>query len=1277
MGLYALIWFKRFCVALTLLIGISASANVLIITSQPASVTMTPTNIILPTITGTAQVGQTLTAHSLLTDWANNPTSLAYQWGEPANVFNSSLPTAGGTFNGCQVRVIIPPANLTNPGMINGTIKVAFSVGTGTAAGSLTGAYVGELGPGGGVSFDSNQVRLTFSGANTVTGLNGPSIFVSDRMNFALDPTKSLMVSAVWGGTQVNSNVDRASTNNSTWNSCTDLDASVTMPPTYPGSWSQQTNTDHFVSSIDFAPASIPGAAASTYVPVAEDVGEFITVSVTASNIAGASAPAISASTVAIIDLPPTINTAASIPGTPQVGVPITAVDATWNHTVTSTAYQWTSGINAIPGATSLTYTPVTADIGNKLTITVTATNSGGTSAPSTSGQSATVIGPSGNPPVNINPPTISGLSPPQVNSTLTAHTLASDWTNGPTGFAYQWNSSPAVSLTTASLSAHNTSANPAYNQTNFNTPNPAGLNVANFTPATTNIGPGPTTMATDPTKQDRSLNPVTPGHVSHVNVHSLIPSPTHATDIWLMHSMTWWGTSNEPIHMGINMNTTAYVQAWVTDLISRGFNGIELSWNFSDPNAESILGKIKAYVDTLPAGTFYYVVNIDEGTITNAPDKVATLEAAIAHLKSTYFSDPAWLHVNGNPAVLMYGVRNSMNSVAGGGQAAMNTVKANQGGNMFWSDVDTNCTYINEAWEDAPYDWHDAWFGGVNGGDPYNLGAIGTFLSCVGAHPAKAGIGAMAGGYNETLARPNGAYLQQDSGKTIVQRAAYINTNIPSNIHIMHWATWNDYPEGTGSEPAYENDISVTASAAGTTLNWTPNLLTGTASETTVDHYEIYASPDGANSAFIGNVASGTHTFNLAPHGFTPGVSYTAVVYAVGKPNIRNHVSNAVTFVGPTGTYGPSNTYAPITADIGNTLTVSVVASNSAGASAPASSVKTSAVVGSSGACPFAGAGYPDGCGAAPSAAIQFPTLLSAAGYAVRPPWDVAGVDYAVGVPSNITPVSAATATVPTGCSRNAGTFQWTCTNATVDSIDFSPNGGWQLICNGGTLTVTNSNFGRGTNAQDMLVGTSSCTNLTGSYNKFDAHSITGGSDGNVFCNANTTSSSCTFTYNWFLNASLDFIDIGSLTAVVKYNLFTGPGGGTHSDWFQTGGGPGAVSHITWDFNTVNQTSGTGSQGVTFGTNINGNIGTSEARFNTTIGQTGANISYHYAVDPTQTTGAVQVSNNYADIRAGAFGSPRFALPGSSCLTCSGGGSSTFSNNINLVDGTMFSNNP
>jgi hypothetical protein len=138
----------------------------------------------------------------------------------------------------------------------------------------------------------------------------------------------------------------------------------------------------------------IGGATAATYVLVTADADHTLTVTVIATNSGGSSVPATSAPTASIIDLIPTINTPPSIQGTPQAGTPITLTDATWNNSVTSRAYQWkVGGTNATgQGAQQQTYTPVPGDVGSTLTVTVTATNSGGTSVPSTSAPSATVV---------------------------------------------------------------------------------------------------------------------------------------------------------------------------------------------------------------------------------------------------------------------------------------------------------------------------------------------------------------------------------------------------------------------------------------------------------------------------------------------------------------------------------------------------------------------------------------------------------------------------------------------------------------------------------------------------------------------------------------------------------------------------------------------------------------------------------------------------------------------------------------------------------------------
>ncbi|MGH2854342.1 MAG: virginiamycin B lyase family protein, partial [Solirubrobacteraceae bacterium] len=71
-------------------------------------------------------------------------------------------------------------------------------------------------------------------------------------------------------------------------------------------------------------------------------------------------------------------------PATPDQAVPESTTTGTWTNNPTSYAYQWelcnSSGIECkeIPGATSSTYTPVEANVGDTLAVKVTAKNSGG-----------------------------------------------------------------------------------------------------------------------------------------------------------------------------------------------------------------------------------------------------------------------------------------------------------------------------------------------------------------------------------------------------------------------------------------------------------------------------------------------------------------------------------------------------------------------------------------------------------------------------------------------------------------------------------------------------------------------------------------------------------------------------------------------------------------------------------------------------------------------------------------------------------------------------------
>lgn len=131
---------------------------------------------------------------------------------------------------------------------------------------------------------------------------------------------------------------------------------------------------------------------------------------------------------------PPTNTALPTISGTAQVGQTLTATPGTWSGNPTPTySYQWQRGTTNIAGATSATYTLVSADAGSTVRVVVTATNSAG-SASANSANSATVT----QAPSNTAPPEITGIA--QVGETLTVSN--GTWTGSPAPtYTRQWKS--------------------------------------------------------------------------------------------------------------------------------------------------------------------------------------------------------------------------------------------------------------------------------------------------------------------------------------------------------------------------------------------------------------------------------------------------------------------------------------------------------------------------------------------------------------------------------------------------------------------------------------------------------------------------------------------------------------------------------------------------------------------------------------------------------------------------------------------------------------------
>lgn len=183
--------------------------------------------------------------------------------------------------------------------------------------------------------------------------------------------------------------------------------------------------------------SNIAGATASGYVPTAADVGHTLRVTVTATN-GGGHASATSEPSAPVLVAAPFNQTAPTISGIAQQGATLAAGVGTWTNSPTVYSYQWwrcdSSGANcvSVSGAGLAYYVLGSADVGDTMRVTVTATNAAGsTSARSMQSQVVAKIGA----PANAFAPAVSGTA--QQGDTLSA--TQGFWTNSPTSYAYQW----------------------------------------------------------------------------------------------------------------------------------------------------------------------------------------------------------------------------------------------------------------------------------------------------------------------------------------------------------------------------------------------------------------------------------------------------------------------------------------------------------------------------------------------------------------------------------------------------------------------------------------------------------------------------------------------------------------------------------------------------------------------------------------------------------------------------------------------------------------------
>ncbi len=385
---------------------------------------LAPVNTVLPSISGSAVEGQSLTAGN--GSWSGSPSSFGYQW-QDCNSSGSSCVSVGGATSssyklgssdvGHTIRVVVtatnaggstpatsgasgvvlplPPTDTSLPTVSGSAVEgQSLTAGNGSWSGSpssfgyqwqdcnSSGSSCVSVGGATSSSYKlgSSDVGHTIRVVVTATNAGGstPATSGASGVVLPLPPTDTSLPTVSGSAVEGQS----LTAGNGSWSG---------SPSSFGYQWQD-------CNSSGSSCVSVGGATSSSYKLGSSDVGHTIRVVVTATN-AGGSTPATSAATSVVeaaVPAPPVNTSLPTVSGSAVEGQSLTAGNGSWSGSPSSFGYQWqdcnSSGSSCVSvgGATSSSYKLGSSDVGHTIRVVVTATNAGG-STPATSGASASV----------------------------------------------------------------------------------------------------------------------------------------------------------------------------------------------------------------------------------------------------------------------------------------------------------------------------------------------------------------------------------------------------------------------------------------------------------------------------------------------------------------------------------------------------------------------------------------------------------------------------------------------------------------------------------------------------------------------------------------------------------------------------------------------------------------------------------------------------------------------------------------------------------------------
>jgi hypothetical protein len=374
-------------------------------------------------------------------------------------------------------------------------------------------------------------------------------------------------------------------------------------------------------------------------------------------------------------------------------------------------------------------------------------------------------------------------------------------------------------------------------------------------------------------------------GNVSHVDVHSLLYAG-ETTKVYA-HYLGWWGPGSGHISNGTNSATLAQAHATITDMMSRGIDGLIIDW-YGAGNAHINQASLYIKQDAETRSNFTFAIMEDQGAVhtcayTAGCNATQALINDLNYIVTTYASSSAYMKVNGQPVIFTFDTENLPNinwtTVMASVQGNPKIVLRNDQGFRFWF---TSGSY---SWEPIntqnPNDW----------GQSY----LNDFYATSRSYSSDMVLAGTWKGFNDNLASwGQDRIVNQNCGQTWLATFNDLNSHFSSGDQpaAVQLVTWNDYEEGTEIETGIDNCVSVSGQVSESTLYWS---ISG-GQENTIDHYTVFVSLDGQNLMPLANIAAGTHQLSLSGYDLTPA-NYSLFVKAVGAPSIQNKMSDSIPY--------------------------------------------------------------------------------------------------------------------------------------------------------------------------------------------------------------------------------------------------------------------------------------------------------------------------------------------------------------------------------------------